>query len=263
MLERHALDPRGGGYWEVRRRDWSEAGPEARLSDRDMNEKKSMNNHLHLLEAFAGLSRVWDDPRVKERLRELLALFEQRIWDAPTGHFNHFFDEQWNVRSDTCTFGHDIEGSWLLCEAAEALADPPLLRRVEPVALRLAETVLREGVGPGGGLFYEGRAGNIIDAGREWWPRPKPRSAFSTPGKFPAMPSTAPPPAPPGITLGTFGGPRSWRMALAHPPGRPARSNPAQGQRMEVPLPRRARLPGNPAAAKFHDRKRIIRKGLD
>jgi len=171
LVERHAHDPRGGGYWEVRRRDWSEAGPEARLSDKDMNEKKSMNNHLHVLEAFAGLSRVWDDPRVKQRLRELICLFEQRILDARTGHFHHFFDEHWNVRSDTCTFGHDIEGSWLLCEAAEALADAPLLRRIESVALRLAETALREGVGADGGLFYEGKSGKVIDAGRECWPQ--------------------------------------------------------------------------------------------
>ena len=171
LLERHARDPRGGGYWEVRRRDWSEAGPDARLSDKDMNEKKSMNNHLHLLEAFANLSRVWDDPRVKERLGELISLFEQRIFDARSGHLHHFFDEQWNVRSDTCTFGHDIEANWLLCEAAEALADPPLLRRVQSLALRLAETVLREGVAADGGLCYEGKAGKIIDAGRECWPQ--------------------------------------------------------------------------------------------
>ena len=170
LLERHAHDPVGGGYWEVRRRDWSEAGPEARLSDRDMNEKKSMNNHLHVLEAFAVLSQVWDDPRVKLRLRELISLFEERILDARTGHFQHFFDEQWKVRSDTCTYGHDIEGSWLLCEAAEALADAPLLRRIEAVALRLAETALREGVGADGGLCYEGRSGKVIDSGREWWP---------------------------------------------------------------------------------------------
>jgi len=171
LLERHARDARGGGYWEVRRRDWSEAGPEARLSDKDMSEKKSMNNHLHVLEAFTSLSRVWDDPRVFQRLRELISLFEERIVDVRAGHFHHFFDEHWNVRSDTCTFGHDIEGSWLLCEAAEALADPPLLRRIESAALRLAETALREGVGPGGGLFYEGKSGKVIDAGREWWPQ--------------------------------------------------------------------------------------------
>ena len=95
LIERHAHDSKHGGYIEVCRRDWSEAGAEARLSDKDMNEKKSMNNHLHLLESYTNLYRVWKEPRVEQRLRELIQLFEQRILDSRTKHFNHFFDEEW------------------------------------------------------------------------------------------------------------------------------------------------------------------------
>ncbi len=73
-----------------------------------------MNNQLHVLEAYTNLYRVWPDARVAERLRELVEIFLTRILDARTGHLNHFFDEQWNVRSDTYTFGHDIEAGWLL-----------------------------------------------------------------------------------------------------------------------------------------------------
>jgi mannobiose 2-epimerase len=171
LIEQHAHDPRHGGYLEVRRRDWSEADADARLSDKDMNEKKSMNNHLHVLEAYTNLHRVWPDPRVARRLRELLELFEQRILDPRTRHFHHFFDETWRVRSDSYTFGHDIEGTWLLCEAAEGLADAALLRRVQAVVLPMVDVVLREGVGPDGALRYEGRGGKIIDSGRECWPQ--------------------------------------------------------------------------------------------
>src|SRR5215471_12412508 len=99
LMERHAHDRDFGGYWEVCRRDWSEAA-DSRLSDKDMNEKKSMNNHLHILEAYTNLYRVWKDPRVAQRLRELIRLFEQHILDARTKHLNHFFDEEWRVRSD-------------------------------------------------------------------------------------------------------------------------------------------------------------------
>ena len=171
LIERHAHDPKNGGYIEVCRRDWSEAGAEARLSDKDMNEKKSMNNHLHVLEAYTNLYRAWPEPRVAERLRELIQLFEQRILDARTQHFHHFFDGTWRVRSDTYTFGHDIEGTWLLCEAAEALGDTALLKRVQPVALRMAEVALREGVDAEGALAYEGKNGKVIDPGRECWPQ--------------------------------------------------------------------------------------------
>ena len=61
--------------WRCARRDWSEAGPDARLSEKDMNEKKSMNNHLHLLEACTNLLRAGREDRVAQRLRELLQLF--------------------------------------------------------------------------------------------------------------------------------------------------------------------------------------------
>jgi mannobiose 2-epimerase len=111
LIERHAHDSKYSGYLEVRRRDWSEADADARLSDKDMNEKKSMNNHLHLLEAYTNLYRVWKEPRVEQRLRELIAFFEQRILDPRTKHLNHFFDEEWHVRSNSYTFGHDIEGT--------------------------------------------------------------------------------------------------------------------------------------------------------
>jgi cellobiose epimerase len=168
LVERHAHDAKFGGYIEVCNRDWSEAGPDARLSEKDMNEKKSMNNQLHVLEAYANLYRVWKNPRVEERLRELIGFFGTKILDARTRHFNHFFDEQWRVRSDTYTFGHDIEGSWLLCEAAELLEDTALLKNVRAIAMRMAETVLNEGV-KNDALCYEGKDGKIIDRGKECW----------------------------------------------------------------------------------------------
>ena len=171
LIERHAHDSRHSGYIEVCRRDWSEAGPEARLSDKDMNEKKSMNNHLHLLEACTNLYRVWREPRVEQRLRELIQLFEHRILDSRTKHLNHFFDEEWRVRSDTYTFGHDIEATWLLCEAAEVLGDADLRKRAEAIALPMAETVLQEGIDADGALRYEGKGGTIIDGGKECWPQ--------------------------------------------------------------------------------------------
>ena len=170
LIERHTHDPKSGGYLEMRRCDWSEAG-DVRLSDKDMNEKKSMNNHLHLLEAYANLWRVWREPRVECRLRELIHLFERRILDAQSGHLHHFFDERWQVRSDTYTFGHDIEASWLLWEAADVLEDAALLRRVREVVLRIAEIVLKEGIVADGGLCYEGKAGKVIDPRKECWPQ--------------------------------------------------------------------------------------------
>ena len=170
LLERHAHDPEHGGYWETRRSDWSEAS-DVRLSEKDLNEKKSMNNHLHVLEAYTNLRRVWADPRVEARLRELIELFASRIVDARSGHLNHFFDERWAVRSDTYTFGHDIEASWLICEAVEVLGDELLQKRARELALRMAEAVFSEAIDQGGGLCYEGKRGKVIDPRKESWPQ--------------------------------------------------------------------------------------------
>lgn len=171
LIERHTHDDVHSGYWEVRKRDWSEADADARLSEKDMNEKKSMNNHLHVLEAYTNLYRVWKDPRLEKRLRELIEIFERHILNRRTGHFHHFFNETWQVRSDSYTFGHDIEGSWLLCEAAEVLGEIALLQRVRGLAQRIADGVLSEGVEADGGLCYEGKAGTVIDRGKECWPQ--------------------------------------------------------------------------------------------
>ncbi len=170
LIEAHARDRRYGGYFEVMSRDWQPC-EDMRLSDKDMNEKKSMNNHLHVLEAYTGLLRVSPQPRLAARLRELVDIFRRHILNAEQTHFQHFFDEAWTPRSGSYTFGHDIEGSWLLCEAAEVLGDEHLLAEVRDLAVKMARSVLAEGLDIDGGLFYEGRDGRIINPNKEWWPQ--------------------------------------------------------------------------------------------
>ncbi len=172
LIERKAHDARDGGYIEAREADWSEA-EDLRLSDIDMDAAKSMNTHLHLLEAYTNLYRVSPDADVDVRLRELIELFGRHIIDAGArggrGHLRPFFDERWHELSDTYTYGHDIEASWLLCEAAEVLDGDGLAKRVREWAIELARAVLSEAVGDDGGLAYEGRGGAVIDPRRDWW----------------------------------------------------------------------------------------------
>src|SRR6185369_15503298 len=98
-------------------------------------------------------------------------LFEERILDSHTHHLHHFFDEQWQVRSDTYTFGHDIEASWLLCEAAEVIGNHELSERMNRLALKMAEAVLNEAVDASGAICYEGKSGAVIDPLKECWPQ--------------------------------------------------------------------------------------------
>jgi mannobiose 2-epimerase len=170
LIEFHASDSQYDGYFEVMSRDWRPC-EDMRLSDKDMNEKKSMNNHLHVLEGYTNLVRVSPEPRFVERLRDLVEVFRRHIVNSERTHFQHFFDEAWASRSDSYTFGHDIEGSWLLCEAAETLGSPRLLEQVRSLAAKMARVVLEEGLDQDGGLLYEGRGGQIVNPNKEWWPQ--------------------------------------------------------------------------------------------
>jgi mannobiose 2-epimerase len=94
------------------------------------------------------------------------------IIDQKTGHFNLFFEKDWTVRSEILSYGHDIEGAWLLREAAEALGDMDLLSEVEVVAIKMTHATMAEGVAGDGSLFYEreSRLGHL-DTDKHWWPQ--------------------------------------------------------------------------------------------
>lgn len=172
LVERHARDGERGGYIEARAADWS-ATAELRLGDGDPLAAKSMNTHLHLLEAYTNLYRARPDPLVAARLGELIDLFGRRIIGGGSGpgsgHLISFFDERWQALSSSYTYGHDIEASWLLCDAADALGDGARKSAARGWAAAMAQAVLAEAVDADGALAYEGRAGAVIDGKRDWW----------------------------------------------------------------------------------------------
>jgi mannobiose 2-epimerase len=168
LIEEKSGEPEYGGYLEARARDWS-ALEDLRLSDKDLNSPKSMNTHLHVLEAYTNLLRVWDDPGLRASLKRLLEVTMDRIVDNSTGHFKMFFENDWTSLTDHVSFGHDIEGSWLIQEAAEVLGDDDLLERARDLAVRMAQAVYDEGLDKDGSLFYEASHGKLVDPNKHWW----------------------------------------------------------------------------------------------
>lgn len=169
LLEEKTKDPVNIGYYESFTRDWKIYG-ENRMADN--NEPKSMNTHLHVLEAWAALYKIWKDPKVELRLTEMLNLFLNNII-RENGHFGIFFDEAFNeVHSSKgiCSFGHDIEGSWLLWEAAEILGDKEILEKMRPVTVRMVDNIERVALDKDGGLFLEStRFGSHVKTNKHWW----------------------------------------------------------------------------------------------
>lgn len=169
LIEEKSRDKAYGGYLEACGRDWG-ALDDLRLSAKDLNCPKSMNTHLHVMEAYTNLLRVWKDPELAARQKALLEVTMDDIVDGATGHFRLFFDRQWNSLTDHISFGHDIEGSWLIYEAAEVLGDPELFARARRLATEMAFAVYEQGLDKDGSLFYEANSkGVFIDPNKHWW----------------------------------------------------------------------------------------------
>lgn len=167
-IETHSYDPQHGGYFEAFGRA-GEPLADPRLSDKDRPAPKTMNTHLHVLEAYANLYRCWPDTRLAQRLRGLLETFLTHILDAETGHLRLFFAADWAPVADLVSYGHDIEAAWLLREAAQVLGDADLLAEVTAAILRLAEATATALL-PDGSLPHElDRATGHLDRHREWW----------------------------------------------------------------------------------------------
>ncbi len=168
LLDEHAFDPVNGGYIEGSNRGWGPL-PDMRLCERDLDCRKSMNTMLHILEACTNLLRVWDGDQLRAQHRALLDHFVNHIVNPSSGHCRLFLDDRWLSLSDEVSYGHDIEASWLLWEAASCHDDPLLLVQVRSAALNLAEAVYQEGRDGDGSLVYSGGNNGWVDTNKAWW----------------------------------------------------------------------------------------------
>lgn len=170
LLEKHARDPQLGGYLEAFSREWGTIA-DMRLGEADMNVPKSQNTHLHVMEAYTNLLRVWPDATAKESQSALVDVMLSRILDERSGHLKLFFSKDWVSQTDVVSYGHDIEAAWLLLEAAEVLGEPGRVERLKPLVIKIADATLAEGVDADGALFNAGNATGVIDFEKEWWPQ--------------------------------------------------------------------------------------------
>lgn len=167
-IEEHSHDRRYGGYIEATTRQWGEI-EDMRLSTKDRNDRKSMNTHLHIIEPYANLLRVWRSDELVESVCGLLDTFEKHIIDSETSHLRLFFDDEWQSQSDMVSYGHDIEAAWLLIEAAQVVGDEALIDHFGKIAQRIAAAAA-EGLNSDGSMSYEYTpSSGERDDDRHWW----------------------------------------------------------------------------------------------
>ena len=165
-IEKYSFDNEHGGYLQAFSREW-ELLSDMRLSEKHANEKKAMNTHLHLVEAYSNLFIVLPDERLKERISMLLDNFLDHFINKTTGHLDFFFDDEWNLKSTTISYGHDVEAAWLLPEAAGLIGADEIIEKIQQASVNLA-TAAATGLDDDGGLWCESVAGAIVRE-KHWW----------------------------------------------------------------------------------------------
>ena len=168
-IEEHSLDVIYNGYIEACTREWGEIA-DMRLSDLDANYPKSQNTHLHIIEPYANLYRVWKDERLEKALRNMINIFTDKILNPETNHLDLFFENDWTRGAGHLeSYGHDIECSWLMHEAALVLGDAEVLKKVEEIVPLVAKAS-EKGLNPDGSMIHEANLDTgHVDDDLHWW----------------------------------------------------------------------------------------------
>ena len=180
-LENHAFDKQNNGYIEALTREWKTI-EDMRLSDKDENGIFTMNTHLHIIEPYTNLYRIWKDTQLKKQIINLLNIFTQKLYNPKNGHLDLFFNQHWHGSRNIHSYGHDIEASWLLTETLEVLHDEGLTKATLPYIEHISEAS-EEGLQADGSMIHEALfpisvdSNNLnqpymadsIDFSRQWW----------------------------------------------------------------------------------------------
>ena len=179
-IEQHSLDKVNNGYIEAQTREWNEIA-DMRLSELDANFPKSQNTHLHIIEPYTNLYRCLKEceaspvssdvvDRVEKALRNLIDIFTDKILNPETHHLDLFFAMDWTREAGALeSYGHDIECSWLMHEAALVLGDQAVLDKVEPI-VKLVAKASEKGLNADGSMVHEANLDTgYVDDDRHWW----------------------------------------------------------------------------------------------
>jgi mannobiose 2-epimerase len=161
LIEKYSYDSVYGGYIEGFSKEWEVINP-----------IKTMNTHLHIIEPYTNFYCVWKNELLGEKLKDLIYVFLEKIIDPKSQNFNLVFKLNWEILSNEISYGHDIEGTWLLNEAAQVYGDENLINKIKEITIKMSDKVLENGIDSDGGIFYEfNKSKNNLNTDKHWWPQ--------------------------------------------------------------------------------------------
>ncbi|GAA0290595.1 mannobiose 2-epimerase [Gracilibacillus halotolerans] len=165
LIERKGYNEDSDGYFEEFDRHWNLV-PNEMLSEHGVIADMTMNTHIHILEAYTNFYKAYPNEEIQLRLENLLEIHYEKIYQPSTKFLHVFFDDEWKSLVDMKSFGHDIEASWLIDKALDAISlkHPKYDAMVIDIAYNIANCAVDED----GSVINEELAGRI-DKTKVWW----------------------------------------------------------------------------------------------
>ncbi|MDO4491419.1 MAG: AGE family epimerase/isomerase [Lachnospiraceae bacterium] len=138
-----------------------------KLSENGVMAEKTMNTLLHVFEAYTELYRVTKDEKVADRIRYMLDLIADKVYNPELGRQEVFFDRTWNTLIDLYSYGHDIETAWLVDRGLEVLEDQAYTDKISPITREITENIYNRAY-IDHSLVNEAENG-VVDTTRVWW----------------------------------------------------------------------------------------------
>jgi len=131
---------------------------------------RGTNTHIHLMEALTLLYSATNDETVGERLDEFINVVVDRLLQ-PQGYVHWSFDSDWLPLGDpSVSYGHDLEITWLLLEAARLAGRESEIKIVEAAVTMGANSSACGFDVENGGFFDSGIPdGEVTNDEKVWW----------------------------------------------------------------------------------------------
>ncbi len=138
-----------------------------KLSENGVMADRTMNTLLHVFEAYTELYRVTKDEIAATKLRWMMDLIAEKIYNPELHRQEVFFDNAYKSLIDLHSYGHDIETAWLTDRGAAVLGDEAYIAKMAPITADLEQNVYKLAYSENS--FKNECERGVDDETRVWW----------------------------------------------------------------------------------------------